>query len=139
MSFIFSNNIATNRTTARTFSTWASTANSYSALTLNIASGSSGLGGAGALVYSTNAGSSWTKIRSYSGVLAKTVDTVAINAGQDLSMLRVAVCLDAVGFDPGTATITVNLYDIWTSGTLGSAAAGNGSSAGTAVQPVQFN
>jgi hypothetical protein len=63
----------------------------------------------------------------------------SLGAGQPLSDLQVGVCVrsSATASDGGADNLT--LFDIWTSGTLGSAAVGTGSSAGTAVQPVQFN
>lgn len=128
------------KATARTWQTWASTANTYSALTLNVSAssaGATGTSGTAKVAYSIDSGSTWTLLSTPTALQATT--TVALNAGQDLSKLRVGACASTAGADPGTGTNNIRLFDIWTSGTLGSAAAGTGSSAGTAVQPVQFN
>lgn len=140
--------------TARQFSNWDTTANSYSALTLNVNSKSQGWAisdstGNACLAYSIDAGSTWTQIRcdgSGSG-WTQVTNTVSLSATQDLSRLRVGVCALAHGSTVGKSPdIEVNLgsdnvqvYDIWTNGTTGAAGNGNGSGSGNANAPVQFN
>lgn len=142
--------------TSRTFSGWTASTFTYTALRLNVNSSSPGTsadsaGGIAVLVYSTNNGVTWTAIRSADG-WTRTTDTIALSVGQDLTKLRVGVCLlggkgsrSTSGGTTNTnitqdtnSTITapgnesVVLYDIWTAGDYAGGPAGNGSSAGQA-------
>lgn len=138
------NTSATAKETSRTFTTWAATTNTYTALTLNINSSATANGGdvpgKACIVYSLDSGGTWTAIRCTTTSWARTTDTIALSAAQSLSQVMVGTC--AFGAHAGSGLVssaTVIVYDIWTSGMVTSAAAGTGSSAGTAVQPVQFN
>lgn len=120
----------------RKFTSWQTTGNTYSALTLNVnvstASGGVG-GGLMGIVYSTNSGGSWTSITSASDFTQQTF-TVSLSAAQDLSTLQVGVCVEGesgggVLGDFGSETVTG--FDIWTSGTTSGGGGGAGSGNGT--------
>lgn len=122
--------------TSRSFLTWQSTGNVYSALTLNInAKFAPQAPASGCIKYSADGGISYTTIKCDGGVfVGQTTYTIALSTIQDLAKLRVSAC--AVGqrgnahaeLDPGTEVITI--YDIWTSGTNPIPATGDGSGSG---------
>lgn len=135
--------------TSRTFSGWTNSSLTYTALRLNINSFSAGTdpnsaGGEACLVYSLDNGTTWTAIRCSDG-WTRTTDTVNLSASQNLSKIRVGVCVLGVegtrspgGPPDGGETITspgnesVQLFDIWTAGDYSGAPGGNGSSSGQA-------
>lgn len=125
---------------ARIFTTWQTTGNTYSALTLNVnaasggAQGTTGVGEAD-IVFSANGGSTWTSLEADGGNgFAQTTFTVALSAAQDLTKLRVAVCAMGNGSD-GSDNITV--WDIWTSGVVsGIQPGGTGSNKGQAHRGI---
>lgn len=130
--------------TSRTYSSWMTTSNTYSAVTLNInSSGTANVGdipGKACIAYSLDSGVTWTQIRCTTSTWARTTDTITLSTTQSLSGIEVGACmLRASSSAPSTSDASVTVYDIWTSGTMTSAAAGTGSGSGTAVQPVQFN
>jgi hypothetical protein len=131
------------------FSSWQTTGNTYSSLTLNINSRSDGFnnlggtqGGNASLAYSLNSGTTWTQIRGdgTGNGWGQTTDSVSLSSGQSLAALRVGVCVQGNGAtlngnDQGRDDIIV--YDIWTAGTnSGSPPAGNGSGQGKIADPV---
>lgn len=143
-----SSSTAGTRNTSRTYSSWASTSNTYSALTLNINSSGSANGddipGEACIAYSLDSGGTWTQIRCTATSWARTTDTITLSTSQSLSQIMVGTCSHTPrtvsgGGDIFTSAASVTVYDIWTSGTISSGAAGNGSSAGSTAQPVQFN
>lgn len=119
---------------SRTFSAWQTTGNTYSALTLSINSqetetSPSGSTGSGTLQYSTNGGSTWTTL--ISGNWARTTSTVTLSAGQDLSKLKIAACVQSTaGGDTRGPNENVTIFDIWTTGTTNAAGGGVGTSSG---------
>jgi len=124
---------------SRLFSGIPKSANTYSAVTLNINSSSPGMNGAGAacIVYSIDGGTSYSKLRCDDGNgWGQTTDTVALSTSQDLTKIRVGACTwgEQLNGDTGTqGTDSVLLYDIWTSGTYTPANSGpNGNSKGQA-------
>jgi hypothetical protein len=130
--------------TSRTFYSWAAITNTYTALTLNVNSSGIANGddvaGKACLAYSLDSGVTWTQIRCTTTSWAHTTDTIALSATQDMSTVMVGACMKRASTGAGLlSTASVTVYDIWSSGTLGSAAVGTGSSSGTSVQPVQFN
>lgn len=117
---------------SRTFSTWQSPTSSYSALTLNINSRSTGWAnlspssqGAACLRYSLDAGATWGSIRcdvSGSGWTQST-NAVSVPTSQDMSKIRVGVCVRGDSGEGSPAlegAADIILYDIWTTGTTAS-------------------
>lgn len=111
----------------RVFTTWQTTTNTYSVLTLSgsfkcsvIDGGGSNGGGCGA-AYSTDGGSTWTQMYTYfnpdTGGDAQTTYTATIT-GTALSGVQIGICATAFGVDgQGDQTATITTYDIWTTGT----------------------
>lgn len=134
----------TNRQTfykTRLFKSWQATGNTYSALTLNVNSLSSGgnPNGAACVKYSLNSGSTWTTIRCdlQSAGWGQITDTVTLSSTQSLATLQVAICAegDVDAVFPGQNDITV--VDIWTLGTVnGSQGNDNGSNSGNAHRGI---
>lgn len=130
----------------RLFSNWQMPGTTYSSLTLNINSSSDGwiavsdpgASGGACIAYSANSGSSWTSVvcdGSGNGWTKQTF-VVTLSPAQDLSQLRVGVCVMARGRGgkfplPGGDNATI--WDIWTvSNAGGGGNSGNGSSSGNA-------
>lgn len=131
---------------------WPATANTYSALTLNINSAAletnnTGNPGAIAQSYSTNGGSTWTNLPPGSflpdGISwVQQTRTVTLSPGQDLTALRVAVCVQgSAGGDTTGTTDKITVWDIWTNGQYvpgGTGANGGGPSNGNSAAQVIF-
>lgn len=123
---------------ARMFTTWATSGNTYSALTLSVNSAFSidvpGNGVADVL-YSTNGGGTWTSLQSDTAWSQQT-NTVSLSASQDLSMLRVLVCATAEAEPDVGVTAQLTAWDVWTSGTVsGGGGGGTGSGSGVKRRP----
>lgn len=107
---------------ARQFTNWGSSTNSYGSLTLFINSAivvDSNNNGAGAMAFSENGGTSWIPFAPAVSPWTQTTFSATIPANQDLTKLRVAICVDAageLGGPGGTADMTV--FDTWTDGTF---------------------
>lgn len=125
----------------RLFSSWATTHNSYTALSLNINASFDIQGSATACIkYSTDGGNTYATAQCSSAFLGAKTYTFTLSTTQDFAQLRVAAC----GFgtkgsapaerDPGEASIFI--YDIWTVGTNPAPATGNGSSSGQAHRDI---
>jgi len=142
---------ATSQYSQRIMAGWQMPSSSYSALTLNVVSSSvgwqitgTGQSGNACVFYRTSPSGSWTQIRCDSGPgWAQTMDSITLSSTQDLSKLQVGVCVQGNTVDgttapppPAPGTDSIVLYDVWTSGATGSAAAGNGSGAGKRHSPV---
>lgn len=127
---------------------WAPTANTYSSLTLNINSAAletnnTGSSGAIAQSYSTNNGSTWTNLNPGSllpdGISwVQQTKTVTLSPGQDLTALRVAVCVQgSAGGDTTGTTDKITVWDVWTSGLYTpSAPASNATTTGNSASQV---
>ena len=118
---------------ARAFITWAPTSNTYSALTLNVntaSAGSTGSDGLAEIDYSINSGTSWTAIRSSGGGWSQTTDVVTLSAAQDLTKLRVAICVEGDRDPTVPGSDSIQVFDIWTLGTTAAPTPGIGSGAG---------
>lgn len=130
----------TSRFRTRIFSTWAAASHSYSALTLNVASASTGYinmdanGGNACISYSADAGVTWTSIVCDTGPgWPLTTNTVTLSAGQLLGRLLVGICVEGdrlVQGGGGAFDDDVSVYDIWTVGTYTVAPSGTGSGKG---------
>ena len=132
----------------RFFKSWQTTHNTYTGLTLNINSSSDGwnafssgvLGGKAKLFYSLNGGTSWTLLLSDTDGTGwnRQTSIIPISTNQVLSQLYVATCTagfkGAAGNPPGGDD--VNIWDIWTSGTLPAPIVGNGSGSGLASRAI---
>lgn len=130
--------------TSRTFYSWAAITNTYTALTLNINSSGAGNGddiaGSACIAYSLDSGVTWTQIRCTTTSWARATDTITLSATQDMSRVMVGACMKRSSTGSSFVSLaSVTVYDIWSSGTLTSAAAGTGSGSGSTAQPVQFN
>ena len=110
----------------RGFTTWQSTTNTYTALTVSISIkcatvNNDAVQARCGAAYSTNGGSAWTNLYTYAststGNDTQTTYTVTIT-GTALSSVQIGVCAlvnaDSLG-DGLTSTVTI--YDIWTAGT----------------------
>lgn len=130
----------------RLFSSWQLPGTTYSSLTLNINSSSAGwiadsdpgASGGACIAYSVNSGGTWTSVvcdASGNG-WAKQTFIVTLSPAQDLSQLRVGVCVSARGRGgkfPLEGGDAVSIWDIWTlSNAGGGGNSGNGSSNGNA-------
>jgi hypothetical protein len=109
---------------SRIFSTWASATQTYTALSINVNSSSTGPTTLSALgdsyvVYSINSGTNWTVLHQdqNSTGWAQVTDTAALSASQNLTTVKVAVCIDTSGDTVHTGADQVILWDIWTDGT----------------------
>lgn len=124
----------------RLFSTWQSTGNTYTALTLNANASGSTATGTAVIKYSTNSGVTWTTLKSDTGGgFAQATFPATLSASQDLSKLRVSACIEASDDTGITTTDTITIWDIWTSGTIsGSVPPGSGSTSGLAHRGVIF-
>jgi hypothetical protein len=105
------------------FTTWASASGTYTSYVLKVNSTCTKTAiAAGYIDYSTNAGSSWTSLKSGSWTNETTTSAV-ISGSIALSQLRVRVY--QVATDGSTISSrgasTLTLYDIWTEGTLSGA------------------
>lgn len=129
----------------RIFSPWSSTGNIYSALTLNVSARSSGNLGdnsaASCIKYSIDGGVSYTTLKCEINVgYPKQTFTATLTPTQNLSKLRVAMCVQGSGSLPkqqvGPGDDIVTIFDIWTSGTTPGQDAGNGSTSGQAHRGV---
>jgi hypothetical protein len=111
------------RITSRQWATWGTTTFTYSALTLNVNSSSTGSsaspGSKACLTYSLDSGATWTAIRcSTDTAWAQVTDSIALSATQNLNALRLGMCTLGVvddGID-GAGFMPVTIYDIWTDG-----------------------
>lgn len=112
-----------NQYSARLFSGWMTSGNSWASLTINVNSSSGGgfLGSDSACIaYSTNGGGTWTSIRCSGTGWAQSTSTVSISTGQNLSQLQVGICVQGTGFPnggSGSGTDSITVWDIWTLGT----------------------
>lgn len=132
-----------NRYKNRKLSSWQSTGNSYSALTLNINSSSPGFSGSGGnacVKYSTDGGGTWTSVHCSFNSWAQSTSTISLSASQDLSKLQVSACVsgEADTLAPGNDSVT--LYDVWTAGTISTPApaAGSGNTSGLNARRITF-
>jgi hypothetical protein len=100
-------------TTQRTFSTWQTTTNTYSALTVYVSSkyATTAGSGSGYLYYSTDGGSNWAVISN--STTSQATHSVIIT-GTALTSLQVITC-SLAATSAGTTITTI--YDIWTAGT----------------------
>lgn len=112
-----------NQFSARLFSVWPSTSNTFASLTLNVNSASTGgfLGSDAACIsYSTNAGATWTTLRCGGTGWTQITSTAALSPIQDLTKLQVGICVEGTGFPSGgsgTGVDDITVWDIWTLGT----------------------
>jgi len=121
----------------RAFSSWQPPSNVYTSLSLNVNwSGTevtTGLIGQMCVNYSTDGGATYTSMGcSNGGNQPQSTRTVSLSTSQNLATVKVAICVQGTqgGDSPGSKD-TLNMYDIWTSGTVsGIPGAGNGSTAG---------
>ena len=131
----------------RLFTTWAAPTQSYTALSLKVNSAgtetnNTGSSGTINVMYSLNAGSTWSVIRAGggngSGNWTQTTDSIVLSTSQDFTKLQVAVCVQGTaGGDTQGTRDQITVWDIWTDGTYAGAAAGSGSSQGVpAIQPI---
>ena len=98
------------------FQTWQTSSNSgsYTALTINVSADDLIYdGGSASIVYSTNAGSSWTTMGSLNGTQNTLTKTIT---GATLSNLWVLACAESSSTNEGSS-VSVDVYDIWTAGT----------------------
>ena len=100
-------------TSQRTFSTWQTTTNTYSALTVYVSSKYATTAGSGSgwLYFSTDGGSSWGE---YINSTTSQATHSFVITGTALTSLQVITCSSA-NISAGTTTTTI--YDIWTAGT----------------------
>lgn len=123
----------------RIFSSWAATSNNYSALTVSVnvtAGGNSGDEAAlGCIKYSIDGGVTYTTLICDGGAgFANKTITATLSGTQDLSKLRVGVCASGLKgnlqgqIGPGSESLDIS--DVWTSGTNPAPATGNGSTSG---------
>lgn len=109
---------------ARVLKTWATTSNTYTALTLNINTSGvvAGNGGRGSIFYSTDGGNTWNLVRQPVNNLgwAQVTDSVTLSPTQDLTKLQVAANDAAFNADPGgtgNGDMLITGFDVWTAGT----------------------
>lgn len=112
-----------NQFSARLFSGWPASGNTWAGLTLNV-SWATGGGSLAAdntcLAYSINSGTNWTSLGCSAVLRAQATSTVSLATSQDLTKLRVGICVMGQGGElgdglPGSDDITI--WDIWTLGT----------------------
>jgi len=136
--------IATQATTvksfyrSRSFSAWQAAGSTYSALTLNVnaqevESNLTGSVGEGLMQYSINNGSTWTNLVTSSGSgFSRKTYSATLSAMQDLSQLKVAVCVQSsAGGDTSGPIETMTVFDIWTVGTTTAQSPGPGATTGS--------
>jgi hypothetical protein len=120
---------------SRSFSAWQGPSSTYSALTLNVnsqeaESNQTGSIGSGTVKYSIDGGATWSTLLV--GAWTRRTSTVTLSASQDLSQVKVGVCVQSsAGGDTTGPVETVTIFDIWTAGTTTPQGAGTGATSGT--------
>lgn len=112
-----------NQFSARLFSGWPSSGNQWASLTLNVNWATAG----GSLpqdntcvAYSTNSGMTWTSLACSAAIRAQATSTATLSPTQDLTKLRVGVCVLGQGGEVGDGaqgSDDITIWDIWTFGT----------------------
>lgn len=108
---------------ARLFSAWPSSGTQWASLTLNVnwATGGGTLAqDISCIAYSTNAGSSWTSLACSGITRAQGTSTATLSPTQDLTKVRVGICVLAQGAETGDGVQgqdDITIWDIWTLGT----------------------
>lgn len=112
-----------NQFSARLFSGWLASGNSWASLTLNV-NWASQVGSlpqdSSCVAYSINGGTSWTSIACASGLRTQATSTVVLPTTQNLTQLRVGICVLGQGAETGDGIAgqeTITVWDIWTLGT----------------------
>jgi len=120
---------------ARSFSAWQGASSPYASLTLEIVSSlaltnNNGSSSQGALRYSLNNGATYSTVLSGTN-WNKQTSTVPLSQDQDLSQIKIAVCVESTaGGDTTGAREALTLYDIWTEGRITAQSGGTGSGSG---------
>ena len=128
----------------RIFTGWSNPGQTYLDLNINVNASAAGSGDAAeqsCIKYSINGGVSYTTLLCDSGTgYAQQTSTIALSATQDLTKLRVAVCVSGqrgnIQQDIAPGTSQVSIFDIWTSGSTTPNTGGNGSSTGQAHRGI---
>lgn len=112
-----------NHFSTRVFSGWSAAGTTWNSLTINV--NWSTLGGSfptdtACVAYSINSGMTWTTLLCSPTARAQATSSASLATSQDLTKLRVGICVMGQGADlgdgfPGNDDITV--WDIWTLGT----------------------
>ena len=119
---------------ARSFSPWASTSKTYTALVLkvNAQSGTDpdvpNAGGLAFMGYSINGGTSWvTIIQAFTPAgWPRQTFSITLSPTQNLSQLRLGVCVAAQGTTNNPGFDQLIIWDIWTEGTYTAGGGGGG-------------
>ena len=119
--------------TMRVFSNWQTTANTYTALSINgsfacaISDTGDNVGGVCGAAYSTDGGSTWTNLYSVSSTTTHNNPQASYSAsitGATLSNVQVGVCAVAKQTSSNSSEATLTTYDIATAGTVPSGGGG---------------
>lgn len=112
-----------NNFSARLFSGWPASGNQWNSLTLNVNSASGGgflISDIACVAYSVNAGATWISLKCGGSGWAQITSTATLSPTQDLTMLRVGICVEGTGFpagNTGSGEDDITIWDIWTLGT----------------------